>query len=73
MVKVFNKAGKHIFNEPPYTEEEERDFYRRLGGGPKVIVHAPRPAPEKVQTAEAATGRPTAGKITTHADDAQSG
>jgi hypothetical protein len=44
MVKVFDKAGKHIYNEPPYTWEEERDFYRAMAG-PKVIVHGPRPAP----------------------------
>jgi hypothetical protein len=32
MVKVFNEDGKHIFNEPPYTWEEERDFYRAMAG-----------------------------------------
>jgi hypothetical protein len=32
------------FHEPPYTPEEERDFYRAMAGGPKVVLHAPRPA-----------------------------
>jgi hypothetical protein len=26
---------------PTHTWEEEQDFYRRMGGGPKVILHAP--------------------------------
>jgi hypothetical protein len=28
-------------HEPTYTWEEEQDFYRRMGGGPKVVLHAP--------------------------------
>jgi hypothetical protein len=30
------------YEEPPYTEEEEMDFYRRVGGGPVSILHAPK-------------------------------
>jgi hypothetical protein len=45
MVKVFDKDGTLLFHEPPYTWEEEQEFYRRIGGGPKVILHAPAPAP----------------------------
>jgi hypothetical protein len=29
------------YHEPPYTEAEEADFYRRVGGGPVSVV---RPA-----------------------------
>jgi hypothetical protein len=49
MVEVFNEDWVHIFDEPPYTKEEERDFYRRRTGGPKVVLHAPRPAPNVVK------------------------
>jgi hypothetical protein len=43
MVRIVNKDGS-AFHEPPYTWEEEQDFYRRIGGGPKTVLHAP-PAP----------------------------
>jgi hypothetical protein len=46
MVKVYGKDGTVLFEEPPYTKEEERDFYRRVGGGPKAVLHAPRPDPK---------------------------
>jgi hypothetical protein len=26
------------YHEPPYTWEEKRDFYRRIGGGPVTVV-----------------------------------
>jgi hypothetical protein len=32
--------GDHVYHEPPYTEEEEADFYRRVGDGPVSILHA---------------------------------
>jgi hypothetical protein len=41
MVKVYSKDGTVLFEEPPYTWEEEQEFYRRMGGGPKVVLHAP--------------------------------
>ena len=44
MVKVYDKNGKHVMNEPPYTEAEEMDLYRRVGGGPVAILHAPKAA-----------------------------
>jgi hypothetical protein len=34
-----------FFHQPPYTWEEEGDFYRAMADGPKTVVHAPRPAP----------------------------
>jgi hypothetical protein len=40
MVRVKGADGGY-FHEPPYTWEEEQDFYRRISGGPKVILHAP--------------------------------
>jgi hypothetical protein len=49
MVKVLDKDGTVLFHEPPYTWEEEQEFYRRIGGGPKVVLHAPRPAPSAVK------------------------
>jgi hypothetical protein len=32
MVRIVNKDGS-AFHEPPYTWEEEQEFYRRIGGG----------------------------------------
>jgi hypothetical protein len=47
MVKV--KVGDGYFHEPPYTWEEEQEFYRRIGGGPKTLLHAPPPVPNAVK------------------------
>jgi hypothetical protein len=44
MVKIYSKNGVYVGDEPPYTEEEEMDFYRRIGGGPVSILHAPKTA-----------------------------
>jgi hypothetical protein len=48
MVRIVNKDGS-AFHEPPYTWEEERDFYRAMAGGPKVVLHEPRPVPNEVK------------------------
>jgi hypothetical protein len=40
MVRVKGADGGY-FHEPPYTWEEEQDFYRRVSGGPITVVHAP--------------------------------
>jgi len=48
MVRIVIKDGG-AFLEPPYTWEEEREFYRRIKGGPKTLLHAPRPAPNVVK------------------------
>lgn len=52
MVTVYDKNGKALYEEPPYTEAEEREMYRRMGSGPIQILHPtgqgrgqPRPAP----------------------------
>lgn len=43
MVRRVDKKTGAAYHEPPYTWEEEMDFYRRIGGGPKAILHgAPR-------------------------------
>ena len=42
MVPQQPAANCIIYEEPPYTEEEEMDFYRRVGGGPVSILHAPK-------------------------------
>ena len=33
-----------FYHEPPYTEEEDLDFYRRVSSGPVKIFHGPAPA-----------------------------
>ena len=30
------------YSEPPYTKEEEADFYRRVGNGPVTVVKQDR-------------------------------
>jgi len=48
MVKVYNAKGKHIFSEPPYTDEEEMAFYHAVSyrGGGATILHGSVPAPQ---------------------------
>jgi hypothetical protein len=38
MVRIRAENGSY-FHEPPYTEEEEFDFYRRVAGGPLRVLH----------------------------------
>jgi hypothetical protein len=35
-----------VYFEPPYTWDEEQEMYRRVGGGPVTVLHAPKPNPE---------------------------
>jgi hypothetical protein len=39
MVRKYTKDG-YPYDEPPYTEEELEDLYRRLDGGPVAIVYS---------------------------------
>jgi hypothetical protein len=39
MVRRKTKAGSY-YNEPPYTQEEIDDFYRRISGGPVAFTRA---------------------------------
>jgi hypothetical protein len=32
-----------VYHEPPYTEAEEADFYRRTGNGIVGVMSGPRP------------------------------
>lgn len=48
MVRVQNPDGS-AFHEPPYTEEEEADLYRRANAGPMTFTR-PGPTPEAVAT-----------------------
>jgi hypothetical protein len=41
MVRKLTKDG-FAYHEPPYTQEEEDELYRRMGGG---IVAFTRPSP----------------------------
>lgn len=41
MVLAFKLPCGFEMHEPPYTEEEEMEFYRRIGGGPISILHDP--------------------------------
>lgn len=41
MVLAFKLPNGAEMHEPPYTEEEEMEFYRRIGGGPISILHDP--------------------------------
>jgi hypothetical protein len=41
---------------PPYTEEEEQDFYRRMDGGPWTVLRSAK-APQTAEPGAAATNR----------------
>ena len=43
VLKYISKTGSRIYG-PPYTEAEEDDFYRRVGGGPITVA---RPASDR--------------------------
>ena len=38
---------RNPYREPPYTEVEEADFYRRVGGGPITVVKPAAAPPQK--------------------------
>jgi hypothetical protein len=49
MVKRITDNGT-VYHEPPYTKEEEIDFYRRMSGGPITVLRgAPSPQPQTPQ------------------------
>jgi hypothetical protein len=48
MVRRIAKNG-YAWHEPPYTWEEEQDFYRRIGGGPVTVVRRPSVDPVAVK------------------------
>lgn len=48
MVAVRDKHGKVIFHEPPYTEAEQNEMYRRMDG----VVAFTRPGPLGPKTEE---------------------
>jgi hypothetical protein len=35
------------WHEPPYTPEEEMEFYRRMNAGPQTIYRGPQKAADK--------------------------
>ena len=43
VLKYVTKNGMRI-HEPPYTQAEEDEFYRRVGGGPITVA---RPASDR--------------------------
>lgn len=43
MVRVRTETGGY-FHEPPYTEDEELELYRRMTEGPFTVLHRPAPA-----------------------------
>ena len=53
MVVKVTKSGMRI-HEPPYTQAEEDDFYRRIGGGPVTVA---RPAGDKTTDQKGAKKR----------------
>jgi hypothetical protein len=36
VIKYITKGGSRI-HEPPYTKDEEREFYQRVGRGPVTV------------------------------------
>ncbi len=54
MVRKLCDDGVHYYHEPPYTEAEEDELYRRMDAGPFArIVHAakqPKPKGDEKDT-----------------------
>jgi hypothetical protein len=50
MVRRKTNAGNYYY-EPPYTPEEDADFYRRFGGGPIAFT--------RLDVVPCSTGAPT--------------
>ena len=50
MVLAFKLPNGAEMHEPPYTEEEELEAYRRMAAGPKTILHSD---PEMLKRLEA--------------------
>lgn len=49
MVLAFKLPSGAEMHEPPYTEEEELEFYRRTGGGPISILHSDEAAAKRLE------------------------
>jgi hypothetical protein len=47
MVRKRTDDGRGWYHEPPYTEEEELDFYRRVGGAKKLTILRGSPSPSR--------------------------
>lgn len=60
MVRLKGAGGFHFY-EPPYTWEEEQDFYRRVSNGPTTVVHAP--AAKKAAKPKRSKPVPSGGRI----------
>lgn len=59
MVRKKDELGG-FYHEPPYTPEEERDFYRRVAGGPKTVLHAPKPGTDPLPSPQKTPPQPPA-------------
>ena len=56
VVKIINGM---LIHEPPYTQAEEDEFYRRIGGGPVTLA---RPAGERKEQTSPAPRHPSPAK-----------
>jgi hypothetical protein len=55
VLKYVTKNGMRI-HEPPYTQAEEDEFYRRVGGGPVTVA---RPAGDRTKQTSPAPRHPS--------------
>jgi hypothetical protein len=60
VLKYISKTGSRIYG-PPYSEAEEDEFYRRVGGGPITVARpaGDRKEPTSQQQPSPATVRQT--------------
>jgi hypothetical protein len=58
MVRRKTKTGAE-YHEPPYTPEEDAEFYRRFGGGPIAFT---RPGPARPAEPARSPGKQPAAK-----------
>ena len=56
MVRKMTDDGKGYCHEPPYTDEEEMDLYRRFGDAKSLsVLRAPTPQPPQKSRKDAQT------------------
>jgi hypothetical protein len=43
MVTIYDKDGKPLYRQPPYTWEEEQALYKGMSAGPVTVLRTHRP------------------------------
>ena len=68
VVRYVTPNGSRIMG-PPFTDEEKKDLYRRIAGGPWTVLRTAK-TPRTVDPGAAATNRQTEATTRSAADEA---